>query len=132
MDTNLLDSFIEVQLVNKDNFLLVKETLSRIGVASRRNNILYPSCHIFHKKGKLYIVHFKELLALDGRETDFSDEDKARRNTIAYLLQEWNLIKIREDIDISMQVPVSTIKIISHKEKQNWQIIPKYTIGSRR
>lgn len=127
---SLVDTFIEVVLVDSDNFLLVKETLSRIGVASKRDNILYPSCHILHKRGKLYIVHFKELLALDGRDTNFSDDDVARRNTIAHLLQDWNLVEIVGPAP-EPRVAVNQLKIVSFKDKHKWQIIPKYTIGKR-
>lgn len=125
-----LNDLIEVKLDEPDDFLKVRETLSRIGVASRKEKILYQSCHILHKQGKYYIVHFKELFLLDGKKSDFSDDDKARRNTIANLLHEWELLDL---VDINKSkapaAPISQIKIISHKEKSEWSLVAKYTIG---
>ena len=128
---NILDSFIEVRLKNSEDFLKVKETLSRIGLASKRDNTLYRSCHIFHKQGKYYIVHFKELFLLDGKESNFSDQDLARRNRIASLLSEWGLIDIinPEKIEDNL-APLNQVKIIAHKDKANWNLQVKYTIGN--
>ena len=123
---------IEVTLKDKDDFLKVKETLSRIGVASRRDNTLYQSCHILHKQGRYYITHFKELFALDGKSTDFSDNDKARRNTIANLLAEWNLVVLVNPN--KSQEPIATIsqiKVVSFKDKNSWNLQSKYNIGQK-
>jgi hypothetical protein len=119
-----------VKLNEPDDFLKVRETLSRIGVASRKEKILYQSCHILHKQGKYYIVHFKQLFLLDGKKSDFSEEDKARLNTIANLLHEWELLDL-VDINKSKDptAPLSQVKIISHKEKSDWILVTKYTIG---
>lgn len=125
-----LDDLIWVTLPETDNFLKVRETLSRIGVASRKDKILYQSCHILHKQGKYAIVHFKELFLLDGKKSDFTEDDKARRNTIANLLHEWELVDlVYENKTKSPVAPLSQIKIISHKEKADWQLVTKYTIG---
>jgi hypothetical protein len=129
----MIENLVEVKLVEPDNFLLVKETLTRIGVASKKTNTLYQSCHILHKQGKYYIMHFKELFLLDGKKnTDFSENDMARRNTIANLLEEWELIKIVDQNKTKEPVvPISHIKIIPHKEKKNWQCLAKYSIGKK-
>ena len=128
-----IDELLEVRLNEEDDFLKVRETLTRIGVASRKDKTLYQSCHILHKKGKYYIVHFKELFALDGKPTDFTDNDLARRNTIANLLEEWGLIKIvKEDVAKDIVAPLSQIKIISYKERDEWQLTTKYNIGKKR
>lgn len=125
-----LDDLIWVSLPEADNFLKVRETLSRIGVASRKDKILYQSCHILHKQGKYAIVHFKELFLLDGKQSDFTEDDKARRNTIANLLHEWELVDLVDENKTKAPVaPLSQIKIISHKEKSDWQLVTKYTIG---
>lgn len=125
-----LNDLIEVKLPEPDNFLKVRETLSRIGVASLKNKILYQSCHILHKQGKYYILHFKQLFLLDGKISDFTIDDKARLNTIANLLHEWGLVDLVDEKKSRDPVaPLSQIKIISHKEKQDWQLITKYTIG---
>lgn len=125
-----LDDLIWVSLPEADNFLKVRETLSRIGVASRKDKILYQSCHILHKQGKYAIVHFKELFLLDGKQSDFTEDDKARRNTIANLLHEWELVDLVDENKTKSPVaPLSQIKIISHKEKSDWQLVTKYTIG---
>lgn len=129
---NIIDSFIEVELVKEDDFLKVRETLTRIGISSPKDKKLYQSCHILHKRGKYYIVHFKELFSLDGKPTNFSDEDKARRNTIAKLLQDWELVKIVTDLSGQEHAPMNQVKIISHKEKNDWNLITKYNIGGRR
>jgi hypothetical protein len=121
---------LEVQLNTPDDFLKVKETLSRIGVASRKDNVLYQSCHILHKKGRYFITHFKELFALDGKQTDMTDNDLQRRNTIARLLQEWGLIKILKEEELEY-APLSQIKIIAFKDKHEWNLVPKYNIGKK-
>jgi hypothetical protein len=127
-----IEDMLEITLAQKDDFLKVRETLTRIGVASKKEKTLYQSCHILHKSGKYYIVHFKELFALDGRPTDIAENDIARRNTIALLLQDWGLLTIvsKEKFE-SNQVNISQIKIISHKEKSEWELVPKYNIGKK-
>lgn len=130
--SNLIDSMIEVTLNHKDDFLKVKETLTRIGVASRKENILYQSCHILHKQGKYYITHFKELFALDGKDTDFSENDISRRNTIANLLSEWGLIGLVESAKSADPIaPISQIKVIAFKDKDKWNLQSKYNIGHK-
>ena len=123
---------LEILLDDPENFLKIKETLSRIGVASKRDNTLYQSCHILHKQGRYFITHFKELFALDGKEADFMDNDLERRNTIAKLLQDWGLLKIVGELDENSLAPLSQIKIISYKEKTDWNLVPKYNIGKKR
>lgn len=128
-----IEDLLEVRLKNEDDFLKVKETLTRIGVASRKDKTLYQSCHILHKRGKYYIVHFKELFALDGKNTDFEDNDLGRRNTIAKLLAEWGLVDLVNTNKAEQPIaPLSQIKIISHKEKDEWQLVTKYNIGKKR
>jgi hypothetical protein len=124
---------VEVTLGEKDDFLKVRETLTRIGVASKKDRILYQSCHILHKQGKYYIVHFKELFALDGKPTDISENDLSRRNAIAKLLQDWGLVKVVNSKQIEEPPPIflSQIKILSHKEKDEWDLVPKYNIGKK-
>ena len=122
---------VEIELEEPDDFLKVKETLTRIGVASKKDNKLFQSCHILHKQGKYYIVHFKELFALDGKPTDFSDNDVGRRNTIANLLQEWGLISIVSGDTEENVAPMNQINIISFSEKDEWELIPKYNIGKK-
>src|ERR1700733_11035097 len=123
---------VEILLPDADAFLKVKETLTRIGVAAKKDNILYQSCHILHKQGHYAVVHFKELFALDGKPTDISDNDYARRNTIASLLAEWGLLTIVHPDDVEQNLaPLSQIKIISFKEKNDWQLVTKYTIGRK-
>lgn len=127
-----LTNLIEVELVEQDNFLKVKETLTRIGVPSRRDNTLYQSCHILHKKGKYYIVHFKELFMLDGKRSDFNENDMQRRNVIANLLEEWGLIKIiNYDMIKENMAPLHQVKIISYNDKENWELVAKYNIGKK-
>ena len=130
---SIIDTMVEVGLKEEEDFLKVRETLTRIGVASRKEKTLYQSCHILHKQGKYYIVHFKELFALDGKPTMFSDEDTGRRNTITNLLVEWGLITIN-DINSTAEpiTPLSQIKIISHKEKSEWNLVAKYNIGKKK
>lgn len=123
---------LEILLEDPENFLKIKETLSRIGVASKRDKTLYQSCHILHKQGRYFITHFKELFALDGKDADFMDNDLERRNTIAKLLQDWGLLKIITRIDENSLAPLSQIKIISYKEKNEWNLVPKYNIGKKR
>ena len=127
---NLIESFVKIKLSNPDDFLKIKETLTRVGVASKKDKKLYQSCHILHKRGEYYIVHFKELFMLDGKESDFSEEDLARRNTIANLLSEWGLLKLA-DIEKSKEptCPVGNIKILPFAEKPEWTLVPKYIIG---
>lgn len=128
-----LDELIEVSLPEPDDFLKVKETLSRIGVASKKEKTLYQSCHILHKQGKYYIIHFKQLFLLDGKKSDFSDEDKSRLNTIANLLSEWGLISLIDSSkSVEPKAPLSQIKIISYKEKSEWNLVAKYSIGKKR
>jgi hypothetical protein len=124
-----ISDLLEVELPSPDNFLKVKETLTRIGVCSNKDKKLWQSCHILHKRGKYYITHFKELFALDGLPTNFGEEDLARRNKIATLLEEWGLLKV---VDKSKAVPsceINQIKILAHSEKKDWTLEPKYHIG---
>ncbi len=128
-----LEQMIEVKLSNDDDFLKVRETLTRIGVASRKDRTLYQSCHILHKQGRYFIVHFKELFALDGKPTDFEDADIGRRNAIANLLAEWGLIELLEpDKSANPVAPISQIKVLPYKEKDQWTLTPKYNIGKKR
>ena len=128
-----INELVEVTLPDPDNFLKVRETLSRMGVASKKDKTLYQSCHILHKQGRYYIVHFKQLFLLDGKQSDFTDDDRGRLNTIANLLHEWELVglvdKSKSDDPIA---PLSQIKIISHKEKNEWNLVVKYNIGKKR
>ena len=129
----LLDTLIEVRIGEEEDFLKIKETLTRIGVASRKEKKLYQSCHIFHKQGKYYIVHFKEMFAIDGKPSNFSDEDKGRRNKIIELLQDWGLLKVLESDKIKEPLAsMSQIKIISHKEKHDWVLEAKYNMGRKK
>jgi hypothetical protein len=128
----LLDSLVEVKLVKEDDFLKVRETLTRIGVASRKDKILYQSCHILHKQGRYYIVHFKELFALDGKPTNFTDDDKGRRNAIANLIAEWGLVQLINPSKSKDPIaPLSQIKILPHKDKDGWELVAKYNIGKK-
>tara|TARA_A100001015_G_C14541233_1_gene537998 strand:- start:178 stop:591 length:414 start_codon:yes stop_codon:yes gene_type:complete len=124
------EKMLEVSLKEPDDFLKIRETLSRIGVASRKERKLYQSCHILHKQGRYYIVHFKELFALDGKETNLSENDIARRNTIANLLRDWGLVEVVGNSELI--APLSQIKIISFKEKDEWILETKYNIGKKR
>lgn len=127
-----ITQLVEVRLRNPEDFLKVKETLSRIGLASKKENTLYQSCHILHKQGKYYIVHFKELFLLDGKQADFSESDIGRRNRIVALLDEWELVDLVDHEKIKDPVaPLNQIKIIPFKEKTNWNLVTKYTIGNR-
>jgi len=127
-----LANFVEVTLKEQDDFLKVRETLTRIGVSSRKEKMLYQSCHILHKKGQYYIVHFKELFALDGKPSNISDNDIERRNAIAKLLEEWGLVKIvNSEVMGELIAPLHQIKIISFREKDDWQLVSKYNIGKK-
>ncbi|AIX16683.1 translation repressor [Synechococcus phage ACG-2014f] len=121
---------IEVFLSEPDDFLKVRETLTRIGVASRKEKKIYQSCHILHKQGRYFIVHFKELFALDGKHTTITLNDIQRRNRIVKLLSDWNLIEVSDSIDITDVAPLNQIKVLSYKEKEDWILEPKYNIGS--
>jgi Bacteriophage translational regulator len=123
---------LEVTLVQPDDFLKVRETLTRIGVASRKDKILFQSCHILHKQGKYFIVHFKELFALDGKQADLTDNDIERRNTIAKLLSDWGLVKILEGNKFLDFAPLSQIKVIAFKDKHEWDLQTKYNIGKKK
>ena len=125
------EEMLEVRLKEPDDFLKVRETLSRIGVASRKDKTLFQSCHILHKQGKYYIVHFKELFALDGKDTNLSENDIARRNTIANLLADWGLVDVVGTTKIEA-APLSQIKVISFKEKGDWKLETKYNIGKKK
>ena len=124
------DKMLEVTIKQPDDFLKVRETLTRIGVASRKDKTLYQSCHILHKQGKYFIVHFKELFALDGKDTNLSENDIARRNTIGKLLGDWGLVDVKGTLDPI--APLSQIKIISFKEKSEWLLETKYNIGAKK
>ena len=124
------EQMLEISLKEPDDFLKVRETLSRIGVASRKEKKLYQSCHILHKQGRYFIVHFKELFALDGKETNLSENDIARRNTIAKLLADWNLVEV---LGVPEPVaPLSQIKVLSYQEKADWTLETKYNIGKKK
>jgi|TARA_R110000851_G_scaffold47918_1_gene116217 hypothetical protein len=128
-----VDKMIEVKLAEEDDFLKVRETLTRIGVASRKNNTLFQSCHILHKQGRYYIVHFKELFALDGKPFDFTQEDTGRRNSITKLLSDWGLVTLVSPEKIKEPtVPISRIKIIPFGEKSQWELVTKYNIGKKK
>jgi hypothetical protein len=122
---------VEISLENRDDFLKVKETLTRIGIASSVSNTLYQSCHILHKRGRYVIVHFKELFEMDGKFTDITDEDIERRNAIAFLLEKWNLLKIIDNDFDRKNVNTNNVKIISHAEKFNWELKSKYSVGTK-
>ena len=124
------DSMLEITLKQPDDFLKIRETLSRIGVASRKDKILYQSCHILHKQGRYFIVHFKELFALDGKPTNITLNDVERRNTIASLLGDWELIEI---VGVAEpKAPLSQIKVLSYRDKEDWVLETKYNIGSKK
>ena len=123
---------VEIKLKSDDDFLKVRETLSRIGVASKKDKILYQSCHILHKQGRYFITHFKELFALDGKEGDLSDSDLQRRNAIAKLLSDWGLIELLDSEVVTETAPMSQIKILPYKEKDEWTLVTKYNIGRKK
>jgi hypothetical protein len=125
------EHMLEVGLKEPDDFLKIRETPSRIGVASRKEKKLYQSCHILHKQGRYYIVHFKELFVLDGKESDFSNNDAERRNTIAQLLSDWGLVAILNNSIAEQKAPLSQIKVLSFKEKGEWDLQAKYNIGNK-
>jgi len=126
-----IEDLVEIELKNDDDFLKIKETLTRIGVSSRKEKKLFQSCHILHKRGKYYIVHFKELFALDGLPTNFEENDVGRRNTITSLLEEWGLLKIVDPFeDDEPMSSIAQIKIIPYREKTEWELCPKYHIGN--
>ena len=129
-----IEEMVECTLKEPDDFLKIRETLTRIGVASRKDKTLFQSCHILHKQGRYFIVHFKELFILDGKPTDFSENDQARRNTIVNLLAEWDLVeKVSNDnIDEDNIVPINQLKIISFKKKDEWELVAKYNIGNKK
>lgn len=126
------ESMLEIILKEPDDFLKIRETLTRIGVASRKDKKLYQSCHILHKQGRYYLTHFKELFAIDGKPSDISMNDIERRNAIANLLQEWGLVKLAKPVNVDTNSVLSQIKIVSFKEKHEWELIPKYQIGNKR
>jgi hypothetical protein len=125
------DSMLEVLLPEPDNFLKIRETLTRIGIASRKEQKLYQSCHILHKQGRYFIVHFKELFALDGKESNITSNDVERRNTVAGLLQDWGLLEIVNPSKAEPKVSLSQIKVVAYKEKNEWDLVPKYNIGKK-
>ena len=125
------ENMLEVQLKEPDDFLKVRETLTRIDVASRKDKKLFQSCHILHKQGRYFIVHFKELFALDGKEANLTDNDTERRNTIAHLLSDWGLIAIINTSVAEKRAPLSQIKVLSFKEKGEWDLQAKYNIGKK-
>ena len=128
-----VEMLVEVELPNDESFLKIKETLTRIGIASRKEKKLFQSCHILHKQGKYYIVHFKELFMLDGKVNNFDEEDKARRNTIVNLLEEWDLVKVVGPEKTEDPIaPLSQIKVLPYKEKDQWELIAKYSIGRKK
>ena len=130
-EIDLVKDLVEITFPEKDDFLKIRETLSRIGVASRKEKELFQSCHILHKKGKYYIVHFKELFKLDGKQTNFDESDLGRRNTIIDLLRQWNLVKVLNPQQIlDPRAPLSQIKVIPYKEKSEWKLTQKYSIGN--
>ena len=127
----MINEMVEVLLNQPDDFLKVRETLSRIGVASRHEQKLYQSCHILHKQGKYYIVHFKELFALDGKPTDITENDYARRNSIVNLLVEWELVSLVNFQELEPVAPMNQIKILRFDEKDEWELVVKYNIGRK-
>ncbi len=128
----MLESLIEIRIKTDDDFLKIRETLTRIGVASRKDKTIYQSCHILHKQGQYYIVHFKELFALDGKPSNFDMTDQSRRNTIANLLAEWVLVELVDPQKSADPVaPLSQIKVLPHREKNEWNLVAKYNIGKK-
>ena len=125
-------SMLEIPLNEPDDFLKVRETLTRIGVASRKDKKLFQSCHILHKQGRYFIVHFKELFLLDGKKSNLEENDLARRNTIAQLMSDWGLISIDSGLKVESLAPMRQIKIIPYKEKNDWELCPKYNIGNKK
>lgn len=131
--TTIVETLLEVKLFEDEDFLKIKETLTRIGVSSKKEKKLFQSCHILHKRGCYYIVHFKELFLLDGKESNFTIDDCGRRNTIAHLLKEWGLVTIiDEDRFIDPRAPMNQIKILPYRDKAEWILESKYTVGKKR
>lgn len=129
--SDLIDSFVEVRLKHPDDFLKICETLTRIGVSATTGRRLYQTCHLLHKRGRYYLVHFKEMLALDGNATNYSIDDQRRRNRIANLLEQWNLLSVVEPDKTSDQADMAKIKVIPYSEKRNWELQQKYRIGTK-
>lgn len=131
METNIWSpaQMLEITLHEPDDFLKIRETLTRIGIASRKENKLYQSCHILHKQGRYFIVHFKELFLLDGKKSNLEENDILRRNTIAVLLADWGLLQIADRSQVAECAPLRQIKIIAYKDKNDWELCPKYNIG---
>jgi hypothetical protein len=128
-----IDQLVEVKLNKEDDFLKIRETLTRIGIASVKEKKLFQSCHILHKQGRYYIVHFKELFDLDGKPTNFSDEDRARRNTISNLISQWDLVDLVDPSKTSEDIaPLNQIKVLPFKEKSEWELVAKYNIGRKK
>ena len=128
-----IDDLVQINLRDSEDFLKIKETLTRIGIPSSQDNTLYQSCHILHKQGKYYVVHFKQMFLLDGKNSDFTEDDRARLNTIANLLHDWELYDlVDEDKTADPTVPIKDIKILSFKEKGNWKLVAKYQIGKKK
>jgi hypothetical protein len=128
-----INNLVEIRLRNEDDFLKVRETLTRIGVASKKQKTLYQSCHILHKQGRYFITHFKELFALDGKPSNMSESDIARRNTITNLLKEWELVDILKSEQTENPIaPISQIKVLPYKEKNDWELVAKYNIGKKK
>lgn len=127
-----IDFGVKISLKNPESFLLVKETLTRVGVPSNKTKTLYQSAHILHKQGEYYICHFKEMFRLDGKPSDISEEDFGRRNLIAKLLEDWGLVTVIDKEKLASVSPLSSVKILSYKDKENWQLIAKYTIGNKK
>ena len=129
---NIIENLVEIDFEEPDDFLKIKETLTRIGVSSRTEKKLFQSCHILHKRGRYYIVHFKELFALDGLRSDIDENDMARRNKIISLLEEWGLVEVLDKDKIKEPIcEINRIKILSYKEKDDWELCPKYHIGRK-
>jgi hypothetical protein len=127
------ESFVEVQLENEEAFLKIKETLTRIGIASKKESKLFQSCHILHKQKKYYLVHFKEMFILDGKDTNFTEEDIARRNKIITLLRDWNLLKVIDEAKIKEPMAsMNQIKVLNYQEKPDWVLEAKYSIGTKK
>ena len=126
------DIGIEVELPSAEHFAIILETLTRLGIASKKSKTLYQSCHLLHKKGRYYVVHYKELFLLDNKQADISEDDYRRRNRIAKFLHEWKLCKVLNKSELEFLVEASEIKIVPHKEKKDWSLIAKYTIGKKK
>lgn len=130
---SIMETFLEVKLAEEEDFLKIKETLTRIGIASHKEKKLYQSCHILHNRGRYFIVHFKELFLLDGKESDFTEDDLGRRNTIASLVEQWGLFRI---VDYKRfedpKTPLNKIKVLPFKDKDEWTLVSKYTVGRKK